>query len=62
MQETGVQVLDWADPLKKGMATQYSCLENPIESLVGYSPWVLKESETTEWITLSLLPQTHKGT
>ena len=28
---------------------QYSCLENPTDrSLVGYSPWGLKESNTTE--------------
>ena len=29
---------------------QYSCLENPHgqRSLAGYSPWVCKESDTTE--------------
>ena len=29
---------------------QYSCLENPHgqRSLMGYSPWGLKESDTTE--------------
>ena len=33
-----------------GNALQYSCLENPHgqRSLVGYSPWCLKESDTTE--------------
>ena len=33
-----------------GNQLQYSCLENPHgqRSLVGYSPWVHKESDTTE--------------
>ena len=33
---------------------QYSCLENPHgqRSLVGYSPWDCKESDTTEQLTL----------
>ena len=33
-----------------GHPLQYSCLENPHEqrSLVGYSPWGHKESDTTE--------------
>ena len=33
-----------------GNPPQYSCLENPQgqRSLVGYSPWGLKESDTTE--------------
>ena len=31
-----------------GNPLQYSCLENSM-SLVGYSPWGLKESDTTEW-------------
>ena len=33
-----------------GYTLQYSCLENPHEqrSLVGYSPWGHKESDTTE--------------
>ena len=52
MWETQVQSLDWEDPLEEGMATplQYSRLENPHEqrSLVGYSPWGHKESDTTE--------------
>ena len=29
MQDTEVQSLGWED-LEKGMATQYSCLENPM--------------------------------
>ena len=31
MQETWVRSLDQEDPLEKGMAIQYSCLENPID-------------------------------
>ena len=33
-----------------GNPLQYSCLENPHgqRSLVGYSPWGLKETDTTE--------------
>ena len=33
-----------------GYPLQYSCLENPTDkrSLVGYSPWGHKESDTTE--------------
>ena len=30
MQETWAQSLGWEDPLEKGMATQYSCLGNPV--------------------------------
>ena len=31
MQETQVQSLGWEDPLEEGMASQYSCLENPMD-------------------------------
>ena len=53
MQEIWVQSLDREDPLEKGMAThfQYSCLKNPMDrqrSLEGYSPWSLKELDTTK--------------
>ena len=36
-----------------GNSLQYSCLENPHgqRSLVGYSPWGHKESDTTEWLS-----------
>ena len=39
---------------KSGHPLQYSCLENPQgqRSLVGYSPWGHKESDTTERLTL----------
>ena len=51
MRNTWVQSLDWEDPLEKGMAAHSSsCLENchGQGSLVGYSPWGRKESDTTE--------------
>ena len=36
---------------------QYPCLENGQRSVVGYSPWGRKESDTTEWLHfLSFLP------
>ena len=31
MRETWVRSLGWEDPLEKEMATQYSCLENPMD-------------------------------
>ena len=31
MQETWVQSLGWEDDLMEAMATQYSCLENPMD-------------------------------
>ena len=51
MQETWVLSLDQEDPLEKGMVTHSSILAWKIswtESLVGYSPWGNKESDTTE--------------
>ena len=50
MQETQVQFLDQEDPLEKGMATHSSILAWEIHgqrNLVGYSPWVHNESDTT---------------
>ena len=47
MQETGVQSLGWKDPLEKGMAWEFHGL---------YSPWGVKESDTTEQLSLSLSP------
>ena len=41
----------WKDPLEKGMAAHSSILAWRIHgqrSLVGYSPWGRKESDTTE--------------
>ena len=51
MQGTWVQSLGQEDPLEKGMATYSSILPGEIHgqrSLVGYSPWGCKESNTTE--------------
>ena len=48
-----VRSLDQEDPPGEGNGNplQYSCLENPMDgrrSLVGYSPWGHKESDTIE--------------
>ena len=51
MQETQVQPLSWEDPLEKEMAAHSSTLAWRIpwgRSLVGYSPWGRKESDTTK--------------
>ena len=43
------------EPLEKGMATHSSILPGKFHgqrSLVGYSPWSLKELDTTEQVTL----------
>ena len=51
MRETRVQSLGGEDPPEKGMATHSSILAWRIpwtRSLVGYSPWGHKESDTTE--------------
>ena len=55
MQETKeiqVRSLGREDPLKEGMATHSGILEpgefHGQRSLVGYSPWGRKESDTTE--------------
>ena len=39
-----------------GNPLQYSCLENSLDrgAWVGYSPWGLKDLDTTERLTLSL--------
>ena len=57
MRETQVQSLGREDPLEKGMATHSSILSWIIpwkRRLVGYSSWSHKESDTTEWLKLSL--------
>ena len=51
MQETWVQSLGWEDTLEQGMATHSSILAWRIHeqrSLMGYSLWGRKESDTTE--------------
>ena len=53
MQETWVQSLGQEDPLKKGTATTPALLPGKSHgqrSLIGYSPWGRKESDTTEWL------------
>ena len=51
-QETQVRSLSWEDPLEEGMATPppvfLSGESNGQRSLVGYSPWSRRESDTTE--------------
>ena len=55
MWEIWVQALCWEDSLEESQSNpfQYSCLENPYgqRSLVGYSPWGHKESDTTEQLS-----------
>ena len=51
MQETWVRSLSQENPLEKGMATTAVFLPGESHgqrSLVGYSPWGCKESDTTE--------------
>ena len=50
MQETWVPSPDHDDPLEKGMTTQHSCLENPMDEEPGglHSPWGFKGSDRTE--------------
>ena len=51
MWETQVWSLGWEDPLEKEMAAH----SGRRRSLVGYSPWDRKESDTTEWLHFSLI-------
>ena len=55
MQETQVQSIGGEVPLEKGTATHSSILAWRIgqRSLGSYSPWGHKESDTTEWLSLS---------
>ena len=63
MRETQVRSLGWEDPLEKAMAIHSSTIAWKIpcaeRSLVGYSPWGRKESDTTE--RLHSLTHTVKG-
>ena len=55
MQETRVQSLGQEDPLEKAMATTLVFLpgnSHGQRSLAGYSPWSLKESDTTEQLSM----------
>ena len=53
VQGTWVQSLGWEDPGGHGRPLRYSCLENAHgqRSLVGYSPWGHKESDTTQQLS-----------
>ena len=54
MQETQIQSLDWEDLRRKDwLPTPVFLLEefHGQKSLVGYSPWGPKESDTTEKLT-----------
>ena len=58
MQETWFRSLGQEDPLEKGMAPHSSILawrSHGQRSLVGYSRWHCKESDTTERLTLLTL-------
>ena len=62
-QEIWVRFLSWEDPLEKEMATQYSCLENPMDRRAW---WVIvhgvaKELDTTELLNNKLLAVFQKG-
>ena len=52
VQETWVQSLGWEDPLEEKMATHSSIpaweIHRTKESLVGSSPWSLRELDRTE--------------
>ena len=54
MQKTWVRSLGWEGLLEKGTATHSSILawRIPWRRLAGYSPWGLKESNTTEQLSL----------
>ena len=51
MQEMWIQSLGREDPLQEEMATHSSILAWEIP-WAGYSPWHLKESDTTEWVSM----------
>ena len=57
LQKTWVQSLGQEDSPREGNDNplQYSCLENPNgqRSLEGYSQWALKESDTTEQLSIA---------
>ena len=59
MRETRVRFLGREDPLEKEMAIHSSTLawkSHGQRSLIGYSPWGRKESDTTEQLVLSTYP------
>ena len=56
MQEIWIWSLGWEDSLEKGKATHSSILPGEFHGLD--SPWGLKESDTTERLSLTALPRT----
>ena len=58
MWETWVPSLGWEDPLEKGKATHSRILAWRIP---WTSPWGHKESDTTEWLSLSHTPARNLG-
>ena len=55
MQETRVRFLGREDPLEKEMAIHSTTLPGKFHgrrSLIGYSPWGRKESDTTESLSI----------
>ena len=64
MWETQVQLLDWEDPLEKGMTIHSNILAWRIrwtEEPGGYSPWNPKQSDTTNIHSKSLGETRNKG-
>ena len=59
MQESQIQSLGGEDPLEKGMATQYSCLENPMDrgGWWGTVPGVTESDMTDTFFHSTLLPK-----
>ena len=60
MQETQVQSLGQEDPLEKEWLSTPVFLPGEFHgqrSLVGYSPWGCKESDTTEWLNCTCYAQ-----
>ena len=65
MWETWVRSLGWEDPLEKEMATTPVFLPGEPHrqrSLVSYSPWGHKESDTTEWLSAHTHTHTYERT
>ena len=68
MRETGVRSLGWEDPLEEEWQSTPGLLPGKSHgqrSLVGYGPWGLKESDTTERLhslSLSLSIYIYKDT
>ena len=61
MQATRVQSLGWEDPLEKEMTPVFLSGESHRQrSLVGYSPWGCKESDTIEQLHFHLFYKCNK--